>query len=104
MRALALALSLLLAASPVLADSEARIGADWVRISATPCKNEEVLKHLKDAGENPLDYRAAAASWQGQDYQACWKPLMQQQMVYVRYTDGDHGLVPFRDLKPVKDI
>jgi hypothetical protein len=94
----------LLLASPAFADSEARIGADWVRISATPCKNEEVLKHLKDAGESPLDYRAATASWQGQDYQACWKPLMQQQMVYVRYTDGDQGLVPFRDLKPVKDI
>jgi hypothetical protein len=102
MRHCLLAAALLCA--PAFADSEARVGSDWVRISANPCKNEEVLKHLKDAGENSLDYRAATASWQGQGYQACWKPLMAQQMVYVRYSDGDQGLVPFRDLKPVKDI
>jgi hypothetical protein len=58
-----LALILLLAAAPVLADSEARQGNDWVRITAKPCTDEKVLAHIAAAGDNPLDYRAARAEF-----------------------------------------
>lgn len=98
----ALAPILLLAVAPAFADSEARVGADWVRIAATPCTDEKVLAHITAAGDNPLDYRAARAEFQGAPYIGCWRPLMDKGVVYIRYDDGDQGVVPFGDLKPLK--
>lgn len=54
-------LILLLLAAPVHADSELRQGADWVRISASPCEDAKVVALLQAAGEDPADYRAARA-------------------------------------------
>lgn len=99
-----LAMIMMLAAAPALADSEAREGADWVRISADPCKDEKVLAHIAAAGEDAKDYRRARAEIQGASYSGCWQPLFNKEVIYLRYEDGDSGVVPFRDLKPVKSV
>lgn len=84
------------------ADSEARSGSSWVRITAQPCKDEKVTQHIPEAERK--DWRAAKAEINGVAYSACWKPLYQQSMVLMKYEDGDDGLVPFGDLKPVQSI
>lgn len=104
MRKIILAAALTLAAGYAISDSMARNGDDWVRITARPCTNLEVLGHIGKAGDNPLDYRAGVARVGGKEYAACWKPLYAQEMVYLRYADGDQGAVPFGELKPVQSI
>lgn len=99
-----LALFLVMISAPALGDSEARQGADWVRITALPCSDATVLEHLTAASENPLDYRAARAEFQGAPYMACWKPLFDARTIFLQYSDGDQGLVPFTDLKPMRDV
>lgn len=92
-----LALFLLLAAAPVLADSEARDGADWVRITARPCTNEAVLAQLQ--GNERLDYRQASAEFGGKPFAACWRP--DGDGVFLIYEDGDKGVILRRQLRPV---
>jgi len=72
-------------------------------VSAQPCKNPVVVAQLEAAKEDVADYRAAAAEIDGKPYAACWKPLFQRKEIYLRYEDGDGGLIPFDDLKPLKD-
>jgi hypothetical protein len=91
-------------AMPVWADSIARSGDNWVRLTAQPCAHAEVTKHLASAGESPKDYRAASARIGGQEYAACWRPVYEREVVYLRYSDGDAGLLPFADLKPTESI
>lgn len=93
-------MTLLLVAAPALADSVARQGADWVRITARPCTNEKVPQHIPDAGRR-LDFRAATAQFGGQGYSACWTPIPGG--VGLVYEDGDQGIVPQGDLKPVPE-
>lgn len=103
MRTLA-ATVLLLACSACHADSIARVGADWVRVTALPCKDEAVRAQIVAAGEDPDDYRAASAEFGGQAFSACWRPVLPQRAVWLVYADGDKGIVPFDDLKPVRSI
>lgn len=101
MRHAIIALILLVACGGAWADSEARQGSDWVRITANPCTDAKVLAHIPEAQR--ADYRAASAQMAGVPYAACWRPNFQTKMVELRYDDGDQGLVPFGDLKPVKE-
>jgi hypothetical protein len=89
---------------PVRADSIARNGDDWIRLTAQPCAHAEVVTHLSSAGEDPKDYRAASARVGGQEYAACWKPLFAQERVFLRYSDGDAGLIQFNEFKPADSI
>lgn len=98
-----LLIAAMLAAGPALADSEAHQGADWVRITARPCTDLKVLEQIGLAQDNPLAYRAAIAEFNGEKFTACWKPMFDREMIYLRYGDGDQGMVPFADLKPVKE-
>jgi hypothetical protein len=91
------------AAQKVRADSIAHQGSDWVRITALACTDAAVLAKIAEAGDDPLDYRAAVAEFRGQSFAACWKPLVQRESVYLRYGDGDQGLIPFDALKPLKE-
>ena len=104
MRAIVFAVAVLAAAGPAFADAEARVGADFVRITARPCDDPKVLDLVKEAGENPLDYRHAVAEVDGVPYAACWRPLMQRRQNLLRYPDGDSGLIDWSDFKPVKEV
>jgi hypothetical protein len=73
----------ILAAGPAFADSEARQGADWVRVTANPCKDEKVLAQMDK--ENPLDYRAATAEVGGKLFNACWKPLFDKEVIFLDF-------------------
>lgn len=98
--AIAVALITLFVSGLALADSIGRQGNDWVRITARPCADDKVLQHIPDAGRR-LDFRAATAHFQGQDYAACWAQAAGG--VDLVYEDGDTGFVPERDLKPVPE-
>jgi hypothetical protein len=100
-----LPLILLLAIAPAaFADSEARIGESRVRISATACSDEATVAVLTADGENAADYRAATARFEGREFRGCWRPDFQKRVILLRYEDGDHGMVPFDDLKPVPTV
>jgi hypothetical protein len=96
-------LTLMLLAFPALADSEARYGNDSIRVTAKPCADAKVMQYIAAAGQDAKDYRAATATYQGTPFAACWRPLFEQKVIILVYDDGDQGLVPFADLKPVKE-
>src|SRR4051812_2942960 len=73
-------------AMPAQADSEARMGADFVRITALPCKSEAVVAAIQKLGLDPLDFRAARAEFGGKPYAACWR--QQGGIAHVVYEDG----------------
>lgn len=96
----ALILAALVAASPAFADLEARQGSDRVRFMESACTDETVLARIEPTARK--EYRAAAAHFQGQDYAACWRPS--GNVMHLVYADGDQGIVPMQDLKPVLDV
>lgn len=95
--------ALLALAGPAFADGIARQGADWVRITALPCTSEAVLGVIQAAGDNAKDYRAASAEFQGHQFNACAKPIWEKNLLWLRYEDGDQGLIPFDEVKPVPE-
>lgn len=101
MRRYVTALILLLAAASALADSEARDGADFVRITALPCTDDKVLAHIP--ADERVDFRAAHAALRGVRYSGCWRPLFDKRVIFLRYEDGDAGIVPFKDLTPIPE-
>jgi hypothetical protein len=90
-------------ASPAGADAIARQGADWVRMTALPCKQESVIAQIELQGEDPKDFRAASAELNGHLFSACARPLWERGVILIRYEDGDAGLVPFGEFKPVPE-
>jgi hypothetical protein len=103
MRALILAAALFAVAGNANADAEVRDGANFVRVTARPCEDAKVIELIKEAGDNPLDYRKAIAEIGGTVYSACWKPNYERQQIFLRYQDGDAGLIPLEAFKPVKE-
>lgn len=100
--ALLLVLLAMLLPRMALADSEARQGADWVRTTARPCTNEAVLAILANIDKDAhLDYRQASAEFQGVRYAPCWRP--HGNGIWLQYEDGDNGIIPQRELKPMKE-
>lgn len=77
--------------------------ADWIRITARPCADPKVLAHIAAAGEDPLDYRMARADLAGVGYAACWKPKFRTREAFIRFEDGDEGLIPVEALKPIPE-
>jgi hypothetical protein len=93
----------LLFAPSVRADSEARQGADWVRVTALPCTDAAVVALITQAGGDPVDWRAAQAEFGGKPFAACWQPVFAEQRALLVYSDGDSGYVPFAALHPLKE-
>jgi hypothetical protein len=93
----------LLAAGSAFAASEAHMGSDWVRVTALPCKDEAVIAFLQKTGQDPADYRAGTADVGRHLYAVCWRPLFEQRMALVIYPDGNQGLIPFSEFRPVKE-
>jgi hypothetical protein len=84
----------------VHADEIARQGDDWVRFTEKPCTNETILSNpLLGA---PNKWRAASAFFMGQHYEACWQEMGWSR--HVVYEDGDQGLIPEDDVKPLREI
>lgn len=101
---LAIILALILLPGPArAADREARVGNDFVRVSEQPCTNARVLADIQAAGEKAEDYRAASAQFRGEAFAGCWTPDLKDGVVWLRYEDGDTGMVPMRSLKPVPE-
>lgn len=98
----ALMLSFAILCLPAAADSEARSGADWVRLTANPCADEAVIAVLKQHDADPLDFRAAQAEIGGTAFTACWRPMFDTREVLVVFGDGDIARVPFGALKPLR--
>jgi hypothetical protein len=92
----AVASTFALFASPVFADEVvASSGTDSVRLSDSPCSNEQVLSKLSPRAREVL--RDATAVVQGQQFRACW--LVDGQAAHLLYEDGDQGLIPLSDFK-----
>lgn len=102
MRALALiatSLVMLFAPGLALAYSEARQGDDWVRIFDSPCVSAETLARIPEQSRNT--FSKAQGSFSGQKYFGCWRKMGDS--VYIMWEDGDQGIVPQEDLKPVPE-
>ena len=94
----------LLAAGSAHADSEVRNGADFIRLTAKPCADATVSALVTAQGEDPKDYRQAIAEIGGMSFSACWRPMFEREQVFIRYSDGDMGMVPFQMFQPVSTI
>lgn len=92
---------LLLIAGPLLAgDRIASRGGDHVRISDLPCPYASVLRFIPE--EQRKDFQKADSRFQGQRYFACWRNI--GEAVHLIYEDGDQGVIPVSELKPVPAI
>lgn len=100
MRAYALALILLLASAPALADSEARQGKDWVRIFDAPCVSAETLGRIPPQARE--QFHKAQGVVRGEKFFGCWQWI--GDFAYILWDDGDEGAVPKSDFKPVLEI
>jgi hypothetical protein len=85
-----------LVGAPALADElVASNGNDQVRLSTSPCTNEQVLNRLKPQFRAVL--RHASATVAGQTFKACW--LAEGKLAHLLYEDGDQGLIPLAAFK-----
>lgn len=101
MRKLAAALAAAFLCLPVAAgDLEARQGDDSVRLTDKPCTAPAVLERLEPGARE--QYQAASAVFQGQRFTACWR--MMGNVAHLVYEDGDQGIIPALELKPVSEI
>ncbi len=91
----------LVLATPVLAtDLVASEGSDSVRLAETACTNSTVLERAEPEIRPYL--RAATAELQGRNFLACWRPTAEG--AHLIYEDGDQGLVPLNNLRPLSWI
>ncbi len=85
-----------LLAAPAMADElVAKSGNDQVRLTDSPCVNEQVLNLIKPDYRSVL--RDASAVVQGQTYRACW--ITNGDAAHLLYEDGDQGVIPLSDFK-----
>jgi hypothetical protein len=95
-RALVLA-AVIAAGSAMAGELVARSGSDYVRITDKPCTTAEVLALL------PADmhdkFQEATAQVDGKTFQGCWL-MGQDERVYLRYSDGDMGILRYSLFKP----
>lgn len=98
------ALILLVAAGSAAAEDRiARQGADSVTISERPCTVASVLIQIDKVAPGERDqFQRADATFGGQRYFACWRTIPGG--VHVVYEDGDQGVIPAGELKPVTTI
>lgn len=92
----AIVFGLLLAAGPVCADSIARSGSDWIRLSLNPCEGK-AAEVIRAAGGDPLAFRAGYARISGQEFAACWQPVDGGALLV--YDDGDQSVIPAAEFK-----
>lgn len=95
-----LALLIALIWLPAMADLVASNGHDYVRIQDAPCP--AALLALVPPEQHDL-YRAAFSHVNAREYRACWT-LLPDGRVFLRYEDGDQGLVPAAQFKPVPTL
>ena len=85
-----------LVAAPAFADElVASKGSDQVRLSSSPCSNEQILSKLKPQLHPAL--RDASAVVEGKTFKACW--IVDGHAAHLIYEDGDQGLIPLSDFK-----
>jgi hypothetical protein len=85
----------LMATPAMSAELVAYNGGDSVRLSDSPCSNEQVLSRIKPQMRAAL--RDASATVQGQPYKACW--MAAGGTAHLLYEDGDYGVIPMADFK-----
>lgn len=102
MKALALAAALL--ALPAAAvDREMRDGADVVRLTQDDCIPEILAALPADTPPRMrLSFRRAHVDFRGETFRACWV-LLPNGDVFLRYEDGDAGLLPWQAFRIVRD-
>jgi hypothetical protein len=103
MRALVFAAALFAVAGNANADAEVRAGANFVRITHGLCEAPAVVEKIKEAGDHPLRYLKAIVEIDGARHEACWRPSPDGMQIFLRYGDGDAGLIPLDAFKPVKE-
>jgi hypothetical protein len=73
-------------------EREARLGADWVRLSEHPCENQQVIEIARNMGADPAGMNAGTSNIGGTNFALCWVPL--EGHYGVVFEDGDIGRIP----------
>ena len=94
-----LLIAAVLAAGPALADSEARQGADWVRIFDSPCVSAQTLVLIPPEARS--DFQKAQGVYKGEKFFGCWQK--RGGIVYILWEDGDHAIIPIEALRRVTE-
>ena len=91
----ALLIAALMAAGPAAADLVTKQGANTLRLTEHPCP-VTMAKYLP--AEIIGRFLAAVAIVDGKTYMGCWT-IRGDGQVFLRYEDGDGGLVPLTSFK-----
>lgn len=88
------------------ADMIASNGSERLMLHDTPCAKE--LLEMLEADVNvivlSMDTSKAHAATYGTSLRACWVMTPAGDGVYLRYEDGDAGVVPLAAFKPVEKL
>jgi hypothetical protein len=103
MKLASLILCALLIPSLARADRELRNGPDVIRLTQNDCPTEILAALPADIPPRVRDsFRAASATVDGATFRACWI-LLGNGAVFLRYEDGDSGMVPWQDFRIVPE-
>jgi hypothetical protein len=94
-------LLLLFAGAAYGAELIARQGNDFVRAFthiACPKEIADTLPNMPKMG----DFFYGEVQFNGVDYKVCWR--MMGNAILLHYPDGDQGIVPLTELKPVLNV
>lgn len=94
-------LGALVSPQPARADSIARSGSNWVRLTLKPCTDAATVAALQEQGLDPESFRAARSEFGGVPHAACWMPA--QGGAVLVYDDKDQGYIPVDALKAVPE-
>lgn len=82
------------------AEKVAHNGRDEVRVTDAPCVNAGILSMIPKPEQE--FFHAGSATLGGKRFEACWAPI--EGAVYLRYEDGDEGIVGAEQFKPVRSL
>lgn len=92
--------ALLVVAAPALGAQRVYTqGSDEVRVFDTPCVSVETLNRIPPNERE--GWNKAAGRVSGQRFFGCWRAL--GDAIYILWEDGDQGVVPLEDLKPIPE-
>jgi hypothetical protein len=92
---------LLLAPLALAGERVVRQGADEVRVFDSPCVSAETIGRIPEKDRE--GWNKVQGRFNGQRYFGCWRPLGDS-AIHILWDDGDQGVIPLIELKPVLDI
>jgi hypothetical protein len=100
MKKLILLLVLLVATGCLAGERVARQGDDEVHVFDSPCVSAQTIIRIPENARE--GWGKMQGRYQGERFFGCWRALGDN--ILILWEDGDQGLLPVQDFKPVLEV